>query len=72
MVLRSAVSLFPDDDEIKQIPHYVRHNRCHQGRLRDGDKPPDCSVTKLDGTRCSLLSLIDLERPAVLLAASHT
>jgi len=35
-LIRSAVSLFPDDAEIKSIPHYVRHNRCFEGNLRAG------------------------------------
>jgi len=71
-LIRSAVSLFPDDVEIRSIPHYVRHNRCFEGTLRAGDQPPNCRVAQLDGTQCDLLSLIDVTRPTVLLAASHT
>jgi hypothetical protein len=71
-LIRSAVSLFPQDEEIKNIPHYVRHNRCVEGNLRDGDMVPDCRVARLDGTECSLLSLIDTTNPVVILAASHT
>lgn len=71
-LIRSAVALYPEDEEIKGIPHYVRFNRCKEGVLCIGDTIPDCSVVQLDGSRCNLLSLIDIERPAVILAASHT
>jgi len=71
-LIRSAISLYPQDEEIRNIPHYVRHNRCVEGVLHDGDIPPNCRVAQLDGTECSLLNLIDIQRPVVILAASHT
>jgi len=71
-LIRCAVSLFPGDEEIKSIPHYVRHNRCFEGNLKNGDVPPNCRVAQLDGTTCNLLDLVDIQRPVVLLGASHT
>lgn len=72
-LIRSAVSLFPDDTELHQIPHYVRHNRCKRGHLNDGDPIADCKVLSQDGTQ--ELRLVDLLRkdcPVVLMGASHT
>jgi len=71
-LIRSAVSLFPDDEEIKSIPHYVRHNRCFEGHLKPGDTPPDCRVVALDGAETDFRSLINRTGPVVVLAASHT
>jgi len=71
-LIRSAVSLFPDDAEIKSIPHYVRHNRCFEGNLRAGDTPPDCRVVALDGVETTIRGLLNRTGPVVLLAASHT
>lgn len=71
-LIRSAVSLYPDDDEIKSIPHYVRNNRCKAGFLKAGDTPPDCAVTDLDGNPQQLVDILAKDRPVVLLGASHT
>lgn len=71
-LIRCAVSLFPKDEEIKNIPHYVRHNRCFEGNLKNGDVPPNCRVAQLNGNACNLLDLVDIQRPVVLLGASHT
>lgn len=71
-LIRSAISLFPGDEEIRLIPHYVRHNRCVEGHLKAGMVPPDCRVATMDGTERSLLEIIDTTKPVVLLAASHT
>eukprot|EP00658_Telonema_sp_P-2_P041417 TRINITY_DN29617_c0_g1_i1.p2 TRINITY_DN29617_c0_g1~~TRINITY_DN29617_c0_g1_i1.p2 ORF type:complete len:209 (-),score=67.01 TRINITY_DN29617_c0_g1_i1:784-1410(-) len=71
-LIRSAMSLFPGDDELRNIPHYVRHNRCFEGTLTEGDTPPDCKVVGLDGKQQQLRSLLRPTGPVVLLAASHT
>lgn len=71
-LIRSAVSLYPDDEEIKSIPHYVRHNRCKAGNLRIGDTPPDVAVTDTEGNALRLADLLDQDRPVVLMGASHS
>lgn len=71
-LIRSAVSLFPDDEELKSIPHYVRHNRCKAGDLKVGDVPPNVDVADLEGKPQKLSDLLATDRPVVLLGASHT
>eukprot|EP00656_Telonema_subtile_P053757 TRINITY_DN7857_c0_g1_i1.p1 TRINITY_DN7857_c0_g1~~TRINITY_DN7857_c0_g1_i1.p1 ORF type:complete len:178 (-),score=53.84 TRINITY_DN7857_c0_g1_i1:658-1191(-) len=72
-LIRSAVSLFPDDDELHQIPHYVRHNRCKRGHLNSGDPIADCKVLSQDGSQAlRLTELLRPDCPVVLLGASHT
>jgi len=71
-LIRSAVSLYPDDDEIKSIPHYVRNNRCKEGFLKNGDAPPDCALSDVDGNPLRMSEMLAKDRPVVLLGASHT
>lgn len=71
-LIRSAVSLFPEDEELKSVPHYVRHNRCKAGNITAGNPPPDCDVVDLDGNAQRLSDLLAKDRPVVLLGASHT
>jgi len=72
-LIRSAVSLFPDDEEIKSIPHYVRHNRCRAGHLKPGDPLAPANVSDMSGEQAmQLTDLIQMDRPVVLLGASHT
>jgi len=71
-LIRSAVSLFPDDNEIKTIPHYVRNNRCKAGVLKPGDAPAEAQITTIDGEARSLSDLLSKDKPVVLMGASHT
>jgi hypothetical protein len=71
-LIRSAVSLYPEDDEIKSIPHYVRHNRCKAGHLKPGDLPPDVAITDVEGNPQRLSSMLETDKPVVLLGASYS
>jgi len=71
-LIRSAVSLYPGDEEILQIPHYVRNNRCKAGNLEAGQVPPDCDLTDLEGNPLRLSNLLLKDRPVILMGASHT
>jgi len=72
-LIRSAVSLFPDDKELQQIPHYVKFNRCKRGDLRPGDAIADARVTSMDGSQqLQLAQLLQNDGPVVLLGGSHT
>jgi hypothetical protein len=72
-LIRSAVSLFPDDKELHQIAHYVKFNRCKRGELRAGDAVADAQVTSVDGSeKLQLKQLIHNDRPVVLMGGSHT
>lgn len=46
-VLRAASQLFLEDEELRRIPLYVRHNRAEQGGLRPGDALPDVPLHPL-------------------------
>jgi len=71
-LIRSAVSLFPEDEELKSIPHYVRHNRCKAGNITAGIAPPDCDVVGLNGEPQRLSNILAKDGPVILLGASHT
>lgn len=72
-LIRSAVSLFPEDEEIRTIPHYVRHNRCKAGHLQIGDPVAAANLTDMLGLQAlQLTDLIQTDRPVVLLGASHS
>lgn len=36
-VIRTAISTYPNDLELHNIPHYVRYNRARQGDLNVGN-----------------------------------
>lgn len=72
-ILRSAISLYKDDPEISQIPHYVRFNRSRQGNLKVGDKIPNPRLVSLDGCKDLQLSQFhQAGRPLILVAGSYT
>lgn len=46
-LLRSAASLWPDDDELRAVSCWVRHNRARAGDLSEGDLAPDLPLFPL-------------------------
>ena len=42
--LRAASALFPQDETLRAIPLYVRHNRATCGTLQPGDPLPDLEL----------------------------
>mmetsp|Transcript_2951 Transcript_2951/g.4843 ORF Transcript_2951/g.4843 Transcript_2951/m.4843 type:complete len:247 (-) Transcript_2951:659-1399(-) len=73
-LLRSAMSLFPDDEEIKDAAHYLRNNIHVKCPLRVGEIVPDVPLHKLQGGETSVHALAPQSPDGVtlVLAGSHT
>jgi len=82
--LRSAQSLYPNDDEIRNSAYYIKYNRSCQGDLKEGDIIPDVLLHTLQQTpirlmeyyhstcRCSVDIIPSLYRPLVVFSGSLT
>jgi len=53
-LLRSAQTLFPDDEEVKNSVLYLKYNKARQGPLREGEPAPDIPVRTMSGEYVSL------------------
>ena len=75
-LIRSAQYLFPDEPDMREIPHYVKYNRSKTGLLTIGTKAPSASVVELDGCPTALDSYFERsrhrQRPLVLIGGSFT
>jgi hypothetical protein len=75
-LIRSAQHLFPDDEDMKNIPHYVKFNRSKPGNLVVGSPAPPCSVVALSGQRSNLGEYFERSeqhgRPLVMIGGSFT
>jgi len=70
-LLRSAVALFPNDKEIREIPFWVKYNRATPGTLEVGDKAPDAALVRLNGSACKLSDFC-AAKPLIVAAGSAT
>jgi hypothetical protein len=72
-MLRSALTMYPDDPELKNLVYYHKYNRSKQGDLKVGDKI-DLSTIQLVNTAgttfTELSSHAQPDRPLVLIAGS--
>jgi len=76
-LLQSALSLYPDDQELRNIPYYSKYNRCKQGNLKVGDCIKDLFnlIKVYDLSSDEILpfgSVLSQHLPTVLLAGSIT
>jgi len=72
-LLQSAVSLFPDDTEIKEIPLYVKYNRAKHCDFKVGDVVPDVLLFDIvSNQEVSMFSQVLSDRPLVVIAGSFT
>ena len=75
-LIRSAQYLFPDEPDMREIPHYVKYNRSKTGLLTIGTKAPSTNVVELDGCPTTLGSYFERsrhrQRPLVLIGGSFT
>ena len=72
-LMRSAASLWPDDDELRTISCWVRHNRASSGSLAVGDDAPDMPLHPIDGpTAATSLLRACARKPTLLVAGSFT
>lgn len=77
VMFRSALSMYPDDEELKNLAYYYKYNRSRQGELKCGDKVDLSKITlsTLDNTQTFQLSQIaeqNPDKPLVLIAGSIT
>lgn len=71
--LQGALSLYPDDLELRSIPYYSKYNRCRSGSLRIGDPlPKSLPLLTLDGSPIHLEDICEPSHITVLLAGSAT
>jgi len=75
-MIRAAPALYPNNPEIRKIPHYLKFNRSCQGALQCGDTVPDAYLAKLTGAPVGLYEFIEsLEnksKPLVVNAGSYS
>jgi len=75
-IIRSAQYLYPEDEDMKTIPHYVKYNRSKPGELAVGSPAPSCSVVELNGQKTHLGVFFERSeqhgRPLVLIGGSFT
>jgi hypothetical protein len=71
-LMRSCMTLFPDDDEIKQAAHYLRHNIHVDCPLSVGESVPDLSLHCLSGEVRQLRDSLSKGCATVVFAGSHT
>jgi hypothetical protein len=72
---RLAESLLPGDNEVVEISHYRKYNRCIYGTLCVGDSPnpPLIDLNASHGCGVTMLhNLIHNDQPCVLLVGSYT
>jgi len=75
LMFRSALSMYPNDEEIKNLAYYYKYNRSRQGELYCGAEVDLSKITlkSLDGTQSFQLSQFAVEgKPLVLIAGSIT
>lgn len=71
-LLRSCMALFPEDEEVRDAAHYLRHNIHVDCPLNVGDVVQDILLHGLDGQARQLHDVAAVGRTTLLLAGSHT
>lgn len=71
-LLRSSLALFPEDDEVRQAAHYLRHNIHVDCPLPVGGMAPDLSLYSLSGKARPLHAVAAMGSATVVFAGSHT
>jgi len=70
--LRSAVSLFPEDEEVRTIPLYVKYNRARNCDVKVGSLAPNVPLCTMSEVPLSLHALVQPGRPLVVVGGSFT
>lgn len=71
-LLRSATALFPQDPEIKNAAHYLRHNILEACPLAIGSQLPAIQLHDIDSGSTVCLRELCSGDPAVIVASSYT
>mmetsp|Transcript_23612 Transcript_23612/g.56220 ORF Transcript_23612/g.56220 Transcript_23612/m.56220 type:complete len:123 (+) Transcript_23612:391-759(+) len=70
--IRSAETLFPGDQLVRDSVLWMKYNRCRQGSLGSGMAAPDVPLLNLDGSKTRLSSLWSPNKPLVIVSGSFT
>eukprot|EP01088_Endostelium_zonatum_P015632 TRINITY_DN3934_c0_g1_i1.p1 TRINITY_DN3934_c0_g1~~TRINITY_DN3934_c0_g1_i1.p1 ORF type:complete len:450 (+),score=88.38 TRINITY_DN3934_c0_g1_i1:163-1512(+) len=75
-IIRAAPALYPQNPEIKKIPHYLKYNRSKVGNLQAGDIVPNVPLSLLSARPTTLYSKLDAfgseSRPVVIVCGSYS
>ena len=71
-VIRRALHIYPDDEEIKNSAVQFRENIASKGKYKLGDTLKNISLHNLDSFKVDLFQLFDLNKPNIMLVGSHT
>jgi len=72
-LLRSSMSLFPDDSEVRLAAHYLRYNihvPCPSSMI--STVMPDIKLHTMQGGDTSLDAMVSVRKATVVIAGSHT
>lgn len=58
-IIRSAPLLYPEDQDLRNIPHYVKYNRSRRGEMEPGDSIPDAFLANLSSSPITLFECLD-------------
>jgi hypothetical protein len=70
--IRIAHVLYPNEQDFKEIPLYVKYNRCRQGNLHCGDYVPHVDLKLLTGKPVSLSDFYVQDKPLVIVGGSYS
>ena len=71
-VIRKALNIYPDDEEIKNSVVQFRENIASKGKYKVGDNLKNISLHNLDNKEIDLFQLLDLNKTNIMLVGSHT
>ncbi len=71
-VIRKALNIYPDDEEIKNSVVHFRENIASKGKYKIGNTLKNISLHNLDSSKVDLFQLLDLNKPNIMLVGSHT
>jgi hypothetical protein len=70
--MRRAQYLYPEEDEFKKIPVYVRNNYAKQSNYSIGDIVPNIQIHTFDLNTINLYDTFQSNKINILIASSHT
>ncbi len=71
-VIRKALYIYPDDEDIKNSVVHFRENIANKGKYKTGDSLKNISLHDLDNKEIDLFKLLDFNKTNIMLVGSHT
>ena len=71
-VIRKALHIYPNDEEIKNSVVQFRENIASEGKYKVGDILKDISLHNLDNSKVDLFQIFDMNKCNIMLVGSHT